>query len=183
MNPAGGARRRSQGPRLQPRTLQDAKISVGGRRGGGRGGSPAGVAGVVGGSPASEVGICDRICVDCHLVRMGKTLVRVCDADHGRLKRHLRGWFGFRLGAGSLGLLGRAPSRPASSRRRRSPALLRGRINDWPGTRRLAGTHLAKYRVLAVEMGLLGVRDEELRLVRVCARVGHREDAAVVELE
>lgn len=43
-------------------------------------------------------------------------------------------------------------------------------------------TCLAEYRVLAVEMGLLGIRYEELRLVGIRARVRHGKDATVVEL-
>ena len=43
-------------------------------------------------------------------------------------------------------------------------------------------TYLPEDCVLAVEVGLLRVRDEELGLVRVRARVRHSQDTAIVEL-
>lgn len=42
---------------------------------------------------------------------------------------------------------------------------------------------LAENRVFAIEMGLLRVRDEELRLVRIWATVGHSNDTPCIELE
>ena len=48
--------------------------------------------------------------------------------------------------------------------------------------RRRRATHLAEDRVFAVEVWLLCIRDEELGLVRVGTRIGHGENAAVVEL-
>ena len=47
---------------------------------------------------------------------------------------------------------------------------------------KIVNAHLAKDGVLAIEVRLLRVGDEELGLVRVRARVCHGEDAASVEL-
>ncbi len=45
-----------------------------------------------------------------------------------------------------------------------------------------SAAHLAEDGVLAIEMWLLRIGDEELGLVGVRARVGHRQDPAIVEL-
>jgi len=42
---------------------------------------------------------------------------------------------------------------------------------------------LAKYRILCVEMRLLGIGDEELGFVRIRARVGHGNYTASIELK
>ena len=49
-------------------------------------------------------------------------------------------------------------------------------------SQKIVNAHLAKDGVLAIEMGLLRVGDEELRFVCIRTRVRHRQDTPVIEL-